>query len=1036
MLLILLFMIYWKRIQKIIIISETEESELIIVKSSYKDKIKDLRNTAQETQAAIKIQDKLNELKSKDVVISSYRWIWELIQNAKDCPNSTGKIDIEIEFDSEKKEIVFKHNGKLFATKNLVYLIEQVSTKERTRESKSTGKFGTGFLTTNLLSAIVDVSGYLQDNDETEIAEFEVTIDRSGDSIDELKKSIKDSCDQLEANTRNISNKIDEMAMNTVFRYRLDTEGVNVAKVGLDNFEITAPYVFAFVNEINKITIVNDNNVSEYTRTKDGETQSENTFVSRIHKSGCEKNINIFTIQNESCILAVEINQEDYGNHVAPYDTQIPRLFCDFPLLGTHDFSFPVVINSREFEPTEPRNGIVLYGNKSQHNKDILKEACILYSSMIEYFLHNDYKDIYNVVQIFSVEGKDWIDKEWYNNEIIVSLKEIIKKFPIFHMVNGEIKALENDILLLSDDDEKIRDEVWKLSSELYPNKHICKNEIEKWYLSLWEECRNYGILELINNVEKIGSFSELQQLNSNSVEWMQNFYSLIYEKCSDKTDISKRDNKIFPNQHGDFCYISSLKKDINIDEAYKDAALLIDIDLRAELMDKRIQFNTSETMEFNDVAYRLINKSQEYFTDPVNFYKKIVGMIKSNSDNTTQNDFIILFNSLYSSDNICITNVYWTNERLINNSVDYLCKKICQEISEYDNLNEVTYHFPFESNTETETWISNFVAFLVKKDKTELLDKYAIIPNQNGVLCSVSKLYKDSDNIPEFLKDVSCVAGTDIKEDLVSKAIDVSGIIPRKKGFKDISEIITCYIRKHKNNISVSADEKEAFNQTYKWLRDNKEDESINSCFSELLEHLYWFYNDDEISESIAKASELENILKKYGLSDIYQLDNLLNRKEVQKHSTVSIEEVLARYGISSNEELQKLIDSRVLDEEFIHNSEANFEKFEFVQKIINRTIENVKKHLISIGYSLDDSVQLHKTIFTATIGGREIYIIARPSDYNEVILYYDAEIDTLDYTKDFELWIENGNSIPEKLTFGKILRLTGVNKIPLRRI
>lgn len=115
------------------------------MKPSYSEKIRDLRNGAQETQASIKIRDKLTELKSKDVLISSYWWIWELIQNAKDCPNSFGQIDIEKNFDSEKRTVEFKHNGKLFTTKNIVYLIEQVSTKERTGNSESTGKFGTGF---------------------------------------------------------------------------------------------------------------------------------------------------------------------------------------------------------------------------------------------------------------------------------------------------------------------------------------------------------------------------------------------------------------------------------------------------------------------------------------------------------------------------------------------------------------------------------------------------------------------------------------------------------------------------------------------------------------------------------------------------------------------------------------------------------------------------------------------------------------------------------------------------------------------------
>ena len=55
---------------------------------------------------------------------------------------------------------------------------------------------------------------------------------------------------------------------------------------------------------------------------------------------------------------------------------------------------------------------------------------------------------------------------------------------------------------------------------------------------------------------------------------------------------------------------------------------------------------------------------------------------------------------------------------------------------------------------------------------------------------------------------------------------------------------------------------------------------------------------------------------------------------------------------------------------------------------------------------------------------------------NFDEVILYYDAEFETLDYTKDFELWVDNGRTNPEKLTFGRILKLTGVNRIPLRRI
>jgi len=197
-------------------------------------------------------------------------------------------------------------------------------------------------------------------------------------------------------------------------------------------------------------------------------------------------------------------------------------------------------------------------------------------------------------------------------------------------------------------------------------------------------------------------------------------------------------------------------------------------------------------------------------------------------------------------------------------------------------------------------------------------------------------------------------------------------------------------------NNITAEGDDKEAFNQTYKLLRERKDDPNIQEYFSELLEHLYWFYNDDEISESIAKASKLDNILSKYGFSDISQLEKMLVHKTSEHSSALSIEEVLARYGVSTQEELQRLIDSHVLGADFLHTSEANREKFEFVQRIIQRAITNIKAHLVKIGYDLNNSAEIHKTIFTASINGREIYVIARPSDYDEVILYYDAEFET----------------------------------------
>ena len=79
---------------------------------------------------------------------------------------------------------------------------------------------------------------------------------------------------------------------------------------------------------------------------------------------------------------------------------------------------------------------------------------------------------------------------------------------------------------------------------------------------------------------------------------------------------------------------------------------------------------------------------------------------------------------------------------------------------------------------------------------------------------------------------------------------------------------------------------------------------------------------------------------------------------------------------------------------------------------------------------------IEVDKTVFIIEKNKEQIYLIARPSDYNYVAIYYDTERNVLDYNKDWELWVEDGVKAPEKITFGKMLKLTGINKIPLKQV
>ena len=66
-------------------------------------KIEQYQRDAHNTSVANKILDMLDKLRLSSNANTPRRWIWELIQNAKDVVNSTGKIKIRVCFDEKSK---------------------------------------------------------------------------------------------------------------------------------------------------------------------------------------------------------------------------------------------------------------------------------------------------------------------------------------------------------------------------------------------------------------------------------------------------------------------------------------------------------------------------------------------------------------------------------------------------------------------------------------------------------------------------------------------------------------------------------------------------------------------------------------------------------------------------------------------------------------------------------------------------------------------------------------------------------------------
>src|SRR5690554_6018110 len=129
---------------------------------NYKDKFRQADTEAFNASIARDILERMDKLRLGANNNLKRRWVWELIQNAKDAAQRDLPVEIKINLSDDK--LIFSHNGKCFTANDITFLIRQVSNKDREAseqefDHKPTGKFGTGFLTTHLLSEQVEIIG-------------------------------------------------------------------------------------------------------------------------------------------------------------------------------------------------------------------------------------------------------------------------------------------------------------------------------------------------------------------------------------------------------------------------------------------------------------------------------------------------------------------------------------------------------------------------------------------------------------------------------------------------------------------------------------------------------------------------------------------------------------------------------------------------------------------------------------------------------------------------------------------------------------
>ncbi|MGG5342071.1 sacsin N-terminal ATP-binding-like domain-containing protein [Enterococcus sp. AZ192] len=1050
--------------------------EGVIQRMAYLNNFQNVRQEAYERQVATKILDMIEKLTLSNSESNKSRWVWELLQNAKDVSYFDKPVDIQINFDFENKKIEFSHNGRPFRSKDITFLIEQVSTKERNQNGdelvRTTGKFGTGFLTTHLLSKVVQVEGIVKDSNEPH-KKFNVTIDRSGKTIEEICASVNQSMRELELiDYEPDYNFFSESDFNTKFTYQLNDEGLTIAKKGLEDLERSLPYTMVFVPEINSVSIISSN--VKYYRKYGQKTENIclETIICMNNNQEIEKNILVSKRGDITFACPVEIENKLIS--IKEIDTSIPKLFCDFPLGDTKDFVFPGVVNNPFFYPDEPREKIYLTNKDNENvlaNKNSIITALHLFIQFLNYASDNNFKRLVLLAEHNAMTKSDWIDQEWLKNEVVIPLRKELSKVKLVHTYTGEKMSILNDkdelnVQFPSNRDKSIRNEIWKLSIWISGIKLPKEEEIDLWAKIIWFDKPKLTLATLASKIilcTNIQNFTSILIQSPDTMDpmvWLNWYYRIALRNEDFVAQFSKEKLTIFPNQNSIFTSLSCLKKDVNISEEIKDIADIVNVDCRNELLHKSVILEDTMNLEvqYQENIVLQINQilSSEFFIaieieDVEKVCFDLISLFPMNDENFYNKDMILLHSfckTIFPHLNLDIRYLEnWTGQ-LWEISEKRVLSMILTKIGECKNIVELKQAIAFNSDEDVISFIDSLVSFFLKREDKEAYlnnSKFPIFPNQNGHFLTKDELYLDSGNIDGKLKDISRELGTDFRETLLEINIFLDLPESRCKTKQDVaSEIYRLVMEKFEESGPLDEQTKESFRSLVVWFKDNKEE--AKHLFTDLYKNKHRLYDEDVIVENLDKAEKFDAFLNKYGVT-IKDLEILLSESKsvgtysdsfVMSNNEIEITtENLIQSGISSQDELDIVLGNSLFGKQFIHSSNSDQLKFDYVQKLLNRSKENVLNFLKKKGeYDFSNYMEISNTIILARKNEEDIFVIIRPSDYDQVIIYYDTEKDILDFEKDWELWVENGKTEPQKISFGKILKMTGINRIPLYQI
>lgn len=763
--------------------------------------------------------------------IDRKRWIWELIQNAKDTiVGDPLRKDINVRIEIAGDIVRFKHDGNPFTADARFGLLYKYSEDKENQES--TGRFGTGFLTTHCLSKVVTIeSNMYLDDSHANLCGFRVTMYRDG----QIEKELLDGLNKMQQSEE----YYEDTFKWTTFTYHVSTDsGRRAIKLGIENFYENIAQTMLFCKELASIELNDNGKITSIIRKQitevapnvmsaEFEINCEHTVIRRfLYSSFCEYNKELSDRYRTDRKIRINAAIEVDDNKCIVSHSGYTSHYCVLPLVGIENqLDEPLILNSPDFEPDEERQSLLLAGQKWDEEHNNISEVGInqiiyskvfrLYENLVCYLSSNKFGKLYLLANgLKKAKNHEKLDPQWYSNNVIKNYRDVLLRYSIAEPYKtGEYKKLSDCIIVKEDKLENERD-LFTLLSTLYPNKIVKGNH--EWSQYVWKDgLDTWNTEDLCKDIDRKKNWREIILEGITLPDWYNKFLAHVF--TYDERYL--KEYALLPNMNGDF-----LKKDAeNFKQGEKVTPFVINLlfllgkDVKPNLLHNEITALTLDA-KYNSQSYSAdINKLAKAFIDSAYSQNKLQNVLPLLSVLPTdaekykpefisqRKDFFNIAKSLFSlseanpiEDNSLLEGAWYELDT-------WLVTYILQSLNDLGNLNQLPEGLDAK-------WLNNSLKSL--KVDVHSLNKYEVLPNQEGKFCAQNKLYED-DGVPDTLKaeEFDSISLT-YKDILLHKDIEASHFAINQK--KDIASFAT-ELKNRFDSVSIS------YNSSYPYSIDGR---------------------------------------------------------------------------------------------------------------------------------------------------------------------------------------------------------------------